>query len=59
MYLHPVGIDVIILDMRNNGGGLLQGAVETANLFLKPEKIVVFVVSKEVTSCQHFLLFTE
>jgi hypothetical protein len=26
----------VVLDMRNNGGGLLQGAVETANLLLPP-----------------------
>lgn len=40
-------LDAIVIDLRNNGGGLLQGAVETSNLFLKPGKIVVFVVSKE------------
>jgi carboxyl-terminal processing protease len=37
----------LVLDMRNNGGGLLQGAVETANLFLRPGKVVVFVVDKD------------
>ena len=29
-------LKAIVLDMRNNGGGLLQGAVETANLLLPP-----------------------
>ena len=40
-------VDVLVLDMRNNGGGLLQGAVETANLLLPPGKVVVFTVAKD------------
>ena len=39
-------VDSIVLDLRNNGGGLLQGGVETAALFLPPGKVVVFVVDK-------------
>eukprot|EP01036_Dinobryon_divergens_P028000 gene28000-36879_t len=39
--------EVLLIDLRNNGGGLLQGAVETSNLLLKPGKIAVFVVSKD------------
>ena len=31
----------VVLDMRNNGGGLLQGAVETANLLLPPGNVTV------------------
>ena len=47
--LHSDGkaIDAIVMDLRNNGGGLLQGAVETANVFLPPGKVVVFVVNKD------------
>ena len=30
-----------MLDMRSNGGGLLQGAVQVSNLFMPPGKIVV------------------
>jgi carboxyl-terminal processing protease len=46
--IHSAGpVDAIVIDLRNNGGGLLQGAVQTSNLFLTPGKIVVFVVSKE------------
>lgn len=41
------GVDAIVMDMRNNGGGLLQGAVETANLLLPPGKVVVFTVGKD------------
>ena len=29
-------LKALVIDMRNNGGGLLQGAVETANLLLPP-----------------------
>ncbi len=36
--------DYLVIDMRNNGGGLLQGAVETSNLFMNPGKIIVYVV---------------
>ena len=42
---HP--LDALVVDLRDNGGGLLQGAVETSNLLLPPGKIVVFVVSKD------------
>jgi len=40
-------VDAIVFDMRNNGGGLLQGAIETANLLLPPGKVVVFTVAKD------------
>jgi len=39
--------NALVLDLRNNGGGLLQGAVETSNLFLPPGKMVVYVVDKD------------
>jgi carboxyl-terminal processing protease len=32
----------MILDLRNNGGGLLDQAVETANLFLEQNKLIVY-----------------
>ena len=32
----------MILDLRNNGGGLLDQAVETANLFLERDKLIVY-----------------
>lgn len=41
------GVDAIVFDMRNNGGGLLQGAIETSNLLLPPGKVVVFTVAKD------------
>lgn len=29
-------IDDLVIDLRNNGGGVLQGAVDTASLFMTP-----------------------
>jgi carboxyl-terminal processing protease len=40
-------LDYIVVDMRNNGGGLLQGGIQVANLFLPPGKIVVYEVGKD------------
>ena len=39
--------NIIILDLRNNGGGVLQSAVDISSLFLKPNKIITFVVNKD------------
>ncbi len=36
------GIKGMIFDLRNNGGGLLDQAVETANLFLDKGKLIVY-----------------
>ena len=35
-------IEGLIFDLRSNGGGLLHQAIETANLFLEKEKLVVY-----------------
>ena len=35
-------LEGVVFDLRSNGGGLLQQAVETANLFLKKDKLVVY-----------------
>lgn len=40
-------LDSIVIDLRNNGGGVLQAAVDVATLFLPPGKIVTFVVGKD------------
>ena len=41
-------LDCIVIDMRNNGGGLLQGAIQVANLFLPPGKVIVYEVGKDL-----------
>jgi carboxyl-terminal processing protease len=37
------GINALILDLRNNPGGLLKGAVDVASQFLPPGKLVVYI----------------
>jgi len=45
--LKKQGATSIVLDLRNNVGGLLPGGVETASLFLDKDLPVVFVVDKK------------
>jgi len=40
-------IQGLILDLRSNGGGLLSEAVETANLFLEENKLIVYTQGRE------------
>jgi carboxyl-terminal processing protease len=40
------GVAAITLDLRDNSGGLLQGAVDTASLFLPSGADVVYVIGK-------------
>ncbi len=40
--LKSKGIRGMIFDLRNNGGGLLDQAVETSNLFLDRDKLIVY-----------------
>lgn len=39
-------LDGLVFDLRSNGGGLLQEAVETANLFLEKDKLVVYTLGR-------------
>ncbi|KAG7368489.1 ClpP/crotonase-like domain containing protein [Nitzschia inconspicua] len=41
------GVKTILFDLRSNPGGLLPGGTETASLFLKRNKPLVFVVSNK------------
>ncbi len=40
------GVEGLIFDLRSNGGGLLQQAVETAELFIDEGKLVVYTQGK-------------
>ena len=47
-------LDGIIFDLRSNGGGLLQQAVETANLFLDSGQTVVFTRGRDIGSERYY-----
>jgi carboxyl-terminal processing protease len=44
--LNDLNIEGLIFDLRSNGGGLLQQAVETAELFVEEGKLVVYTRGK-------------
>ena len=48
------GAASLILDLRNNPGGLLQGAVETASDFLSEGKLIVYTEGRERDSRRDF-----
>ena len=43
-------LEGVIFDLRSNGGGLLQEAVETANLFLEKDKLIVYTRGRTAES---------
>lgn len=40
----------ILLDLRNNGGGTLQAAVDVGSLFLSKDSLIATVEGKQTTS---------
>ncbi len=48
--LKKENVGSIILDLRSNGGGLLQQAVETAELFIEEGKLVVYTKGQDPNS---------
>ncbi len=52
-------MDGMIFDLRSNGGGLLTQAIETANLFLGPEKLVVYTRGRTQNSERRYYSETE
>lgn len=53
--LKAQGIKGLVFDLRSNGGGLLDEAVETANFFLPKERLVVYTKGRDPESEQRFL----
>ncbi|MCK4858206.1 MAG: S41 family peptidase [candidate division Zixibacteria bacterium] len=49
-----MGARSLILDLRSNGGGLLDQAINVANLFLPKGKLIVYTQGKYPTSQQKF-----
>jgi carboxyl-terminal processing protease len=45
--LKKEGINALILDMRNNPGGLLNASIDVASYFLPPEKLVVYIKGRD------------
>jgi carboxyl-terminal processing protease len=53
--LKAQNIKGLVFDLRSNGGGLLDEAVETANFFLPKERLVVYTKGRDPESEQRFL----
>ena len=53
--LKSQGIKGLVFDLRSNGGGLLDEAVETANFFLPKDRLVVYTKGRDPESEQRFL----
>lgn len=52
--LKKEGMASLILDLRNDPGGLLNSAVEVAEQFLPPKKLVVYIKSRSGEKTEYF-----
>ena len=52
--LEAKGMKRLLLDLRDNPGGVLEQAVETTDLFLKTESMVVFTRGRDASSFQEY-----
>lgn len=53
--LNKDGMTALILDLRNNPGGLLDSAIEICGLFIKEESLVVSTKGRDKTQEQHYV----
>ncbi|NLI31012.1 MAG: S41 family peptidase [Nitrospiraceae bacterium] len=52
--LHKSGMKSLVLDLRNNPGGLLNAAVEVTEQFLPAKKLVVFIKGRTGEKMEYF-----
>ncbi|RMG75062.1 MAG: S41 family peptidase [Nitrospirae bacterium] len=52
--LDEEGIDSLVLDLRNNPGGLLKSAIEVADQFLPPDKLVVYIKGRSGDKTEYY-----
>jgi carboxyl-terminal processing protease len=48
------GINALILDVRNNPGGLLSASIDVASHFLPPDKLIVYIKDKKGEKTKYF-----
>jgi len=53
--MHKRGMRSIVIDLRNNPGGLLGVAVDVCNEFLVPGKLIVYTQGRDPSSRQDFI----
>jgi carboxyl-terminal processing protease len=53
------GIDCLVLDLRNNPGGLIDAAVEVAEPFFKKGELIVYTQGRRVADRENYLSETE
>ncbi|MCA9734760.1 MAG: S41 family peptidase [Deferribacteres bacterium] len=49
------GMRSLVIDLRDNGGGYLSSAVEVADRFLPPGKLIVYTMGKDPASYQEYV----
>ena len=52
--LDKKGIDSLILDLRNNPGGLLRSAIDVAEQFLPPDRLVVYIKGRSGDKTEYY-----
>ncbi len=53
--LESKGMKKLVLDMRNNPGGLLDASVDVSSMFLPKDKLVVYLQGRQTSDRKDFL----